>query len=343
MKVDNDKYPLGIYEQPRECLSSVALGLIDAQSVRFGGVELDKRTSEVVMRNEVLGTVADDTSTDQSIECGGTTLVEVSSFALLLEQALKEDCRTSSSWSSQKIDGGSIRCVAPLSKISKILCACPDDLSPNLCPIGPNSTQTSPYSSPTIPPHPDHICGPIIPTIEFKIQPNSSQVPSSSVAQEAQTKTTKSTSYIDSLEAHTTHSPSSFNYDTLESIIPNSPSLDTPESLSPNIFPSNPSDSTPPNLKRKEHPDLPSTDPKKPRPEFPTAEATLFDLETITIIPKSQLSDYLVEKTEKKDVGIAGFHLPDDEDLEPLTVSQSLLVSGSLDEEVGINMLPPAP
>ncbi len=50
-----------------------------------------------------------------------------------------------------------------------------------------------------------------------------------------------------------------------------------------------------------------------------------------------------MEKTEKKDVGIAGFHLPDDEDLEPLTVSQSLLVSGSLDEEVGINMPPPAP
>jgi hypothetical protein len=80
------------------------------------------------------------------------------------------------------------------------------------------------------------------------------------------------------------------------------------ESLSPNNSPY--SSSTPnSSLKRKDHPVSPSTDPKKPRPENTFVEASFFD----------------------------------HDGLEHFKVSLSLLISGDLAEEVGIDMPPPTP
>jgi hypothetical protein len=167
LKVDNDKIPLGIYEHPSERQPSVDLGLGALPSVLFEVAKLDIRTSEVAVRNDILLLVAEDACTAKSPDSGRSTPAEVLSFALLLEQNLKDECLASSSWSLHKTTYESNRYVPPLINILGVR---PVEALSNSCPTSPNITQTSLNAGPIQPSHYEHICGPNQATSPVQVQ-----------------------------------------------------------------------------------------------------------------------------------------------------------------------------
>ena len=305
LKADNDKIPPGIYEHPSERQPSVDLGSGVLPSAIFEVAELDIRTREVAVQNDIPLLIAEDACTAKSPDSGCSTSAEVLSFALLLEQNLKDECPASSTWSPHKTTDESNRYVPPH---INTLDARPVEALSNLCPTSPNITQTSLNAGPIQPSHNEHICGPNQATSPVQAQAIMPHSPHNLNTQMTQNKPIKSIRSTEAAEAHPSPSQSSFNNEVLESFIPNTLSSDTLESLSPNNSPH--SSSTPnTSLKRKDHPVSPHTDPKKPRPENTFAEASFFE----------------------------------HDDLEHLEVSSSFLISGDLVEELGIDMPPPAP
>ena len=158
MKTDNDKFPLGIYEQPPDLQPSGERS--SAAKLRFNSVdaELVSRNGEVAVLRDEPSLVAINECIGLSPEGGRTTPVEVSSFALLLEHALKDDGRARFSWFSHKTEVDSIKCVTPH---SKILNSSIDNSISNTCIVRPKPSQIVQMSGPIPPPHPDHIREPI--------------------------------------------------------------------------------------------------------------------------------------------------------------------------------------
>ncbi len=134
LKTDNDKFPLGIYEQPPDLQPSGERSSAAKLRFNFVDAELVSRNGEVVVQRDEPSLVAINKCIGLSPEGGRTTPVEVSSFALLLEHALKDDGRVSSSWSSHKTEVDSIRCVTPH---SKILNSSTDNSISNTCTVRP--------------------------------------------------------------------------------------------------------------------------------------------------------------------------------------------------------------